>query len=199
MSNAFESCESVVPQSIFDRISGYILENNDMPWFYTYTAYNDPISENIHSFSFFHNAIFDSAPTSSMATHLEMVFLYAMEKTGQKVKQLIRARVGLLMPTPQPIIHEPHVDMPTPHKTALLYLNDADGDTLLYNEIYNPRAATSGFKYYKSILKEQVTVAAQSKPKANKMIWFDGFRYHSSTSPVKTARRVAVNFNYTTE
>ena len=178
MTNIYESCDDVIPKPIFDRIAGMVMENNDMPWFYTYTAYNDPVPENIHSFSFFHNAIFDGEPRSSMAAHLEMIFLYAMEKTNQKVDQLIRIRLGLIMPTPEPIVHEPHVDMPTPHKTALLYLNDSDGNTLLYNETFNPKAANSGYKYYKSVLGGKVTVAAESEPKANKMIWFDGFRYH---------------------
>jgi ectoine hydroxylase-related dioxygenase (phytanoyl-CoA dioxygenase family) len=62
------------------------------------------------------------------------------------------------------------------HTTALLYLNDTDGDTYFY--------------------KENGDIDFQVSPKANKVIIFDGDMVHSSSTPTQTQYRIALNFNF---
>lgn len=191
-------CENIVPEQVFKKLQSAIFDDVNMPWYYTYTAYNEAMEHSHLAYSFFHNVIFDGQPSSSLAGLVETIFLHAMDKTNQKVDKIIRARIGLIMATEKPFIHDPHVDLQIPHKTALLYLNDSDGDTLIYNETFDLNANVSSYDYYKTTLNKNVTVAETSSPKANKMIWFNGNVYHSSTTPTITPRRLAINFNYLT-
>ena len=50
------------------------------------------------------------------------------------LKELIRVRMGLITRVPHEIIHAPHKDSSEPHITGNYYLNETDGDTVIYNE-----------------------------------------------------------------
>lgn len=103
---------------------------------------------------------------------------------GEPVKGIHRIRVVLNTLTDQPYLNGAHVDLLMPHKTALLYVNDADGDTVIYGETWSPG--------YAGPYAEAHRVA----PAANRLVLFDGLQFHSGTTPVKTPRRVVVNINY---
>ena len=92
----------------------------------------------------------------------------------------------------------PHVDNEyLEHYVGLLYLNDSDGDTIIYNEQYNPDSGLTESEYYDTILDRKVTVKDTIECKENKFVCFDGYTYHSSTCPTNVNRRITVNFNFT--
>jgi hypothetical protein len=80
--------------------------------------------------------------------------------------------------------------------TALFYLNDSDGDTIMYNEKYDPSSGYNQYDYYKNVIK-MPTVQSTVTPEENKMFWFDGLQYHSSNSPTNVTKRFIINVNYT--
>jgi len=78
----------------------------------------------------------------------------------------------------------PHVDIPKPHKTLIYYVNDSDGDTVIFKERWfgqNDYAAK--------------TIAKTITPKANRAVIFDGLRYHTGSVPSKN-NRVLININF---
>jgi hypothetical protein len=77
----------------------------------------------------------------------------------------------------------PHIDTNESHIVALFYLDDADGDTTLYNEI-GPDIPQE-FTVYKSI-----------NPEPNKLLLFDGLRFHSANPPLSSRKRIVVNLNF---
>jgi len=89
----------------------------------------------------------------------------------------------------------PHIDYHLKHKVGLIYLNNSDGETVLYNEkinwenLHNPDNLMEYFK-------QPVTIDKKIKPKTNRMILFDGNQLHSSTNPSKSDYRMVLNFNY---
>ena len=103
---------------------------------------------------------------------------------NEPVKGIHRIRVVLNTLTDQPYLNGAHVDLLIPHKTALLYVNDADGDTLLYQERWR--------EGYDGPYAEAHRIA----PAANRLVLFDGLTFHTGTTPVKTPRRVVMNINY---
>jgi len=103
---------------------------------------------------------------------------------GEPVQGIHRIRVVLNTLTDRPHLNGAHVDLTTPHKTALLYVNDADGDTVIYEERW--REGYAG----------PFTEAHRVAPVANRLALFDGLTFHTGTTPVKTPRRVVVNINY---
>ena len=82
------------------------------------------------------------------------------------------------------IIHAPHKDSSEPHITGNYYLNETDGDTVIYNE-------TTPSKEY--------TIKERVKPIQNSWHQFDGNYYHSSSAPVNNEKRIVLTYNFTTQ
>jgi hypothetical protein len=111
---------------------------------------------------------------------------YLLGALGEQPREGVR-RIRLIMNTmtDQPYLNGAHVDLMFPHKTLLLYLNDSDGDTLIYKERADHPDWTG-----------PLTLDQAVAPKANRAVLFDGQQLHTGTTPVKTARRVVLNINY---
>jgi hypothetical protein len=104
-------------------------------------------------------------------------------------KYCYRARASMTLQTGERITQSPHVDFyAMPHNTAIYYMNDADGDTILYKE------KTNGLPDYPKL--ENVTEHARIQPKANRLLLFNGEHYHTGESAVETSRRVLININF---
>jgi hypothetical protein len=182
----------------FKHIQSIVLKPN-FPWYYGSTVYDEDKSNNLYSYSFCHLAYHDGKNTSELGELLQHGVRNAIEKSGQKINQLIRIRLGLITNYGKAVIHDPHVDNVYPHMTGLIYMNNADGNTIIYKEkvnaSYDPK--DTGERYLKEVLKDNLTVDYRVTPEENKMMWFDGLSYHSSTSPITVPRRIVLNFNYT--
>ena len=86
---------------------------------------------------------------------------------------------------------EPHVDHGYPHIQMITYLNDSDGDTILYN-----RKKPSNLR--KTFLDTEEELSgledyARITPKKGRVLLFDGARYHGADFCTKGARAVLVN------
>lgn len=69
-------------------------------------------------------------------------------------------------------------------KTAIYYISDSDGDTILFNEFYKNTVDTSRKTIYKTIT-----------PKKGRLVMFDGTRYHTNTWSTQK-ERVLLNINF---
>ena len=126
--------------------------------------------------------------------------VYSIEQAaGHKISQLLRIRVGFLYPTPNHMDHNtPHVDFIFPHYTACYYVNDSDGDTVLFNETLSNVTSNN---ITEETLQEYVSgtqfnTASSCAPKKNRLCVFDGLRFHSSTKPINHNRRLVITVNY---
>jgi len=74
-----------------------------------------------------------------------------------------------------------HVDNIHEDKWSLVYyLNDADGDTVLFNE-------------FKSDYPDKLTVFKNISPKKNRLVLFNSSRYHASSNPRINSERLVIN------
>ena len=165
--------------------------SNNVDWRYTdFSAYDVSERNSLCDYSFSTN-VYDSFSNSMEKTFdiLYPTFLIAMERMGIDTAELIRIRVGMITNVNAEYIHDAHVDYTFDHKTMILYLNDSDGYTYLYNEKYTP-----GDKVVKD--PSELTLATKVSPEANKFFIFDGLHYHSSSCPIKHKRRLVVNYNF---
>ena len=156
------------------------------PWYYarqTKPAEGQPVNPFLHGWV---HMVFDNGVYYS--EFADKIFAWvrpALVQAGESVSMLHRIRIVLNVITDQPYLNGAHVDLPNyPHKTALIYMNDSDGKTVIYNERWQP-----GYD-------GPFTVAQEIDAVANRMLIFDGMRYHSGTTPAKTPRRVILNVNY---
>lgn len=107
------------------------------------------------------------------------------KKHGIEIKETLRIKANILNKTDkQNHIHPPHVDMTTPHMVLLYYVNDSDGDTVIFYEKHS------------SDQDPVLTVNRSISPKAGAAILFDGLTYHSSSSPKNAKERIVLNINF---
>lgn len=79
-----------------------------------------------------------------------------------------------------------HVDIPDPHYACVYYVNDSDGDTIIYEQnIYNTKGGSQNVK---------LTEHKRVTPKKGRIVVFDGARYHCSSQP-KDNYRCIINFD----
>lgn len=110
------------------------------------------------------------------------------EASGLKIAELLRVRAGFLLNTKyslpsQPYkYNEPHVDFNLDHYTAVYYVNESDGDTVIFNE------TEPSEKYYPM---------HKSTPEPGKVLVFNGRHFHASTCPKIHTKRIAITINFT--
>jgi len=118
--------------------------------------------------------------------NLVLPLLYeCLTRVNFKLNTIMAARSFLQFPKLENIINHPHVDSSIPHLVVLYYVNDSDGDTIIYNEKEHETDDLSNLT-----IKERVT------PKKGRVAIFNGMYYHSSSSPTKD-KRCIINFNVT--
>lgn len=129
----------------------------------------------------------DTGETSPYLEQFKPVLDRLCWKAGLKLEEVIRLRLGFLMNTrynfpSQPYAHnEPHIDFEEPHYTACFYLNDCDGETMIFHQ-REPA--------------ERYQVAERSMPLKNSAVLFDGGRYHASTCPKILDTRIVLTMNF---
>jgi len=158
------------------------LDTPGVAWYYAETTANDFDTKQAFHSSFSH-LVFkkDRGVISELFDSLFPILLSALDRQQKNLKELLRIRVGLITRAPHEIIHAPHKDDTIPHTTGLYYLNDTDGDTIIYNE----EAPSSNYT-----IKERLT------PKENTWHSFNGAHYHSSSAPTQQEKRITITYNF---
>jgi hypothetical protein len=72
----------------------------------------------------------------------------------------------------------------------IYYLNDSDGDTRIFDQEFEATTNNFGIGHH-----DTFTTKHQITPKANRLLWFNGFRYHTASNPINSNRRVILNIN----
>jgi 2OG-Fe(II) oxygenase superfamily len=137
----------------------------------------------------------DDEPSVSPLSSLLLPILFVFcEKAKLEFRALLRIRIGLFTPMPGGAAHHnPHVDFSQPHQTAVYYVNDSDGDTVIFSETIDEVSVERSTEFANQNL---FTVAGSVPPKKGKMCCFDGRYYHASSSPTRAAKRIAITFNF---
>jgi hypothetical protein len=105
------------------------------------------------------------------------------EKHKVKYNQLLRVKLNMTPSGAGPIVTYPHIDDTNPHYIFLYYVNDSQGDTIIYNETYN------GSKI------DDVSVMTRISPKRGSAFIIDGRHFHSLTVPNNGDLRRVINAN----
>src|SRR5262249_38123442 len=128
--------DDVIPKPYQDQIEAE-LKSSTMPWFFMKeSAFRTEVETSFSGFS--HTAFHFRDPNrnSPILAALLLPVLYSFcERAKIPFTSLLRIRIGLF---PKMMIdvphHNPHVDFYMPHRSAVYYVNESDGDTVLFNE-----------------------------------------------------------------
>lgn len=112
-----------------------------------------------------------------------------IEKQNLQIEDIYYNRAFLQLPLADMFIKEHngvHLDIPQDHYACVYYLNDSDGDTIIYEQ--NKHDTAGGSNNVKLVEHARVT------PKKGRLVMFDGARYHCSSQPKKSYRCI-INFD----
>jgi hypothetical protein len=150
------------------------MDGLDFPWFYRdYSSHQgDGVPQFIHIFY-----IFDKVNSSFFSLITPMLFEFE-QKTQYKIQSIARIKANLLTNAPvkeSNIQKAKHTDEKSDSfTTCLYYLDDADGETIMYSD-------------------EGKTEVKRIKPKANRAVIFNSNTWHNATPPTKYAMRRVIN------
>jgi len=195
----------LIPKSLQTEIRELFLSTN-FPWYYVdgiwgkdiesppkwqYSAMNNP--KVIDSPGFAHLFCEYGNVLSQYYPLVRSVLHFLEHRYDFEVDEMIRVRSRLTVQTPnhnESTYSAPHfdfVDIPK-YYTFVYYVNDSDGDTILFKEKIN------------DLNKEVIInpeVSYQSTPKQGCGIFFPGNVYHSGNFPIKNMNRIIINYDFT--
>ena len=126
--------------------------------------------------------------SSDIGLLIPVLYMFA-DKVGVHVNSILRIRINLTIQDKtftQENYNYPHTDM-MPSRAFLYYINDSDGDTVLFKETAVDNA---------DALPEQFNIMERITPEAGKGVFFDSCRFHASSNPVTCKARYVINFNF---
>ena len=157
--------DDVIPRAYQDQILAEVTSSR-MAWYFQEES-GRRVSDVETSYAGFSNTVYHinegaAGPAPLTALLLPLLFLFC-EKAGVPFNTLLRIRVGLFPRTMVDVPHHnPHVDFYQPHYNALYYVNDSDGDTVIFNETYDDVSQEQSIAYTKE---GRFTVAKKVSPK----------------------------------
>jgi hypothetical protein len=200
--------ENVIPVSYQNAIVDRIQGTHHFPWFLLhrighpdhYGAGSTPsyVDTNItDDVGFFHMA-FDGNVTSPHFDFFRPILDFFSEKTKVSIGKLLRIRLRY---THKGHNHNsfkyaaPHVDFNTgsPYSTLVYYVNDCDGDTIIFDKIFNSQE-----EIYNPVISDPLPELVRITPKKGSAIFFNGHRFHAGNFPVDYSSRIVINFDFET-
>jgi hypothetical protein len=159
---------SIVPWSYLDYTVG------EIDVFYHHKLSN--IYQIKDNWLYVHNLLGPQKPES----HIDNKILGALNSLGVipefETHNLVRAQVNCVHKTQKSCISPPHRDFDDPGCVYVYYINDSDGDTVIYGE--------------------DGEIEGKVTPKSGHMVRMDSKQYHSATTPTRTDRRFVINLNF---
>jgi hypothetical protein len=108
------------------------------------------------------------------------------DKAGIQINDVSRIRINLLLQDKtfnKPNYNFPHTD-PDSDKSFIYYINDADGDTVFFNEFKSDE------------FPKRFSINSRVTPRQGSGVFFNSTQYHTSSNPAHTPARYVINFNF---
>jgi hypothetical protein len=115
------------------------------------------------------------------------IFKSFLEKHNIPFYGIIRIKANLLTRGKGEGYHLPHVDSNVDHKVFLYYVNDSDGDTFMFDKMFDNEIDVNPNKF---------NVIDRISPAMGKAVVFDGRQYHASSSPLNSDYRCIINIDF---
>jgi hypothetical protein len=128
---------------------------------------NEPIS--------FMHILKSNAELSPHLSNFSLIPQMVCNKINMQLQDILYARIFLTLPYETELsYHAPHIDLPYSHFSMIYYVNDADGETIFFDNNTN--------------------IVKRVMPKKGRVALFNGSILHSAGIPKKDSRCI-VNFN----
>jgi hypothetical protein len=184
--------ENLLSEQHANYVSNILLGAN-FPYYFGANIHNGNFTQDYDSSANatgFSHRFYDQNAQHSDGLNTVLPYLLALlDRNELKLDELLRVRAFLSLPNGSQHQGFPHIDITdlTGYKTAIVYVAGCDGETILYNEMFDGQ-----------LLPEvhNLTELCRVTPKPNSGIVFDGHRYHTGLLPQTSKVRLVLNFNF---
>lgn len=160
------------------------------PWYYQSNIATGTYPRENATIGFCQSLFSDGRPLNDQFQPLFPLLLEGCEKANLEFAQLFRVQSFMHVPhQPAEKYDGPHINIPDPHIVGLYYVNDSDGDTVLFNQTWDD------IPYGQLTDETQLSEYQRISPKKGRMLFFNGNRWHTSTSPTNKIRTI-ITFDF---
>jgi hypothetical protein len=179
--------DDVIPRAYTDAIENLIFKLNFPWWYQADSSFGDnpgkPAFPSLNHVLVRHQEVVNP----SFDFFLPMVH-FVGAKIGHNFTKILSAKSCLQLPiimSSNDRSNNPHIDVNFDHTVILYYVNDSDGDTIIYDK---------KIKKNENFIKENLTVKQKVSPKKGRFLVFNGNYLHNSTTP-QFGTRCILNFD----
>lgn len=186
--------DKIIPQGYADAIEEDLLDR-EFPWYYVDDVTNLEYGNN----SGLTHVAYKTGQALDYYPFLKPLVYAIAEANGQPLKELYRIRIGFLPKNDEPEYeyNTPHLDFLWDHYTACYYVNDSDGDTILFDKKISDMGLSVSEEVMRSYVeKTEFKIVKRVSPQKGRVVIFDGKRFHSSTKPRNHKRRLVITVNF---
>jgi hypothetical protein len=180
MDKFIEVHDEILPKELENAVESLILDIDSLPFFPLYYQSNSTFKSTDPQFTLIPGLVhhFKGGPSSDYEDFLSQILYTFCSKVNIIIHKFFQGRVYVDLPSPKPGLDlPPHNDMvDLNHWVLLYYINDSDGDTVLFKE-------------------DKKTELKIVTPKKGRMIFFDGSIPHCGSRSF-TNTRSTINFNF---
>jgi hypothetical protein len=184
--------DDFLPKSEVNAVRDLVLSHK-FPWSFfqsttspQYKTKSDFINDDsVDSHQFVHEFYAKYMPQSEFYEDAARIMGKFLIKHNIPLRAILRGKCNLMTNFSEPGKYlPPHVDFKFDHKVFLYYVNDADGETIIFNERYDSEKPVT------------LTEKARIDPKAGRAIVFDGSLFHSPGHPFNSKTRAVINIPF---
>jgi hypothetical protein len=196
--------DELIPKQLQESIKLTIDGDQSFPWYMVKKIGHSRLnveyqnSKTVDGSGFYHSVVDDGEVISKYYDYFKQLMFFFTDKTGIEVDKLIRVRLRLTNQQ-KGHTHETygpvHVDFTKysfPYYTLLYYIDDSDGDTMLFENVWDGNKSS-----YDPGKIADPKIAYRQTPKQGCGLLFNGHRYHAGNYPIDFQTRVVINFDFT--
>ena len=176
--------DNILSKKLEDKIESLILNSQTSPKFplyYTNDATHSPSHPDYSMTPAFFHVFKEEGGSTQYSTQYntflaQILYIFCF-KNNIILHDFFQGKVFVDPPSTKPgLDFPPHIDMNTNHWVLLYYVNNSDGDTVLFKD-------------------DKITELKRVSPKKGRMIFFNGSIFHCGSRSA-TNTRSAINFNF---
>jgi len=173
-------------------VNEYVLGEN-FPWYFQPAATTDKFPFFSHGLYWRYDVFTKQEPTenSQIVSFFKPILMRFCEKEKIKVNKIARGCINFSYYHGVHLSGDPHVDHEHDHKVFMLYLNDVDGDTLIYDKINKSKNPDDCIIPLENI-KEPFKILKKIKPEQGKAVCWDGKYFHAASFCPQGKRRIVL-------
>lgn len=182
----FKLLENLIPESYSNLLKNEF--ENNIPWFWSPSASGVQDNFDINnpkirdSMQYIHGIYWNDGPTSDYYQLVLPIVWFLEKETNLPIEAIARIKANDLPKLPDSTFYNPpHVDSRPGFASLIYYVNDSDGDTVIFDKF-----AEEGHWDLKEV--------ARFTPKKGNALLLPSHQFHTSTNPEKSDRRIVINF-----